>query len=45
MSAPIIELLLGLSLTFFLLRAAERLTNRRPAPVSARPRLTHRGRP
>ena len=45
MSTPIIELLLGLALTVFLLRAAERLTNRRPAPVSARPRLTHRGQP
>jgi hypothetical protein len=45
MSVPFIELLLGLSLTFFLLRAAERLTRRRPAPVTARPRLTQRSKP
>ena len=45
MSVPIIELLLGLSLTFFLLRAAERLTRRRPAVVPVRPRLTHRSKP
>ncbi len=38
------DLLLGLLLTFTLLRTAQWLTNRRPAPVSARPRLPHRGR-
>ena len=45
MSVPMIELLLGLSFTFFLLRAAERLTNRRPAPVTTHPRQSHRGQP
>jgi hypothetical protein len=36
MSAPIIELLLGLALTVLLLRTADRLTRRRPAVVPVR---------
>jgi len=36
MSAPIIELLLGLALTVLLLRTADLLTRRRPAVVPAR---------
>jgi hypothetical protein len=36
MSTPIIDLLLGLALTVFLLRSADLLTRRRPAVVPAR---------
>ena len=36
MSTPLIELLLGLALTFCLLRTADRLTRRRPAVAPAR---------
>lgn len=35
MSVPLIELLLGLALTVFLLRTADFLTRRRPAVVPA----------